>query len=175
MYVVHIVLVPVIYSYRYLFICAPYSLLSFIYFVHCSISHSHCCSISFFFNSFVSLFFVALFKREKFTSDPGLCSGILIPLFQCTTLSIRVNKHHTADFTNFVLVQERRTYYDHRHSGIDETNILQENIAVEGETSRAWYFSHAAEMLCIYPLIISQCCSNILYFSFLYVTEMFCI
>jgi hypothetical protein len=25
-------------------------------------------------------------------------------------------------------------YYDHRYSGIDETNILQEVIAVEGET-----------------------------------------
>ncbi len=51
-----------------------------------------------------------------------------------TTSSIRVNKHHTADSTDFVLVLERRTYYDHRHSGIDETNILQVDTAVEGET-----------------------------------------
>jgi hypothetical protein len=47
---------------------------------------------------------------------------------------MQVNKHHTADCTDFVLVKERRTYYDHRHSGLDETNILQEDIAVEGET-----------------------------------------
>ncbi len=51
-----------------------------------------------------------------------------------TTSSIRVNKHHTADSTDFVLVLERRTYYDHRHSGIDETNIPQVDTAVEGET-----------------------------------------
>jgi hypothetical protein len=45
-----------------------------------------------------------------------------------------VNKHHTSDCTNFVLVLERVAYYDHRHSGIDETNILQVVKAVEGET-----------------------------------------
>jgi hypothetical protein len=39
-------------------------------------------------------------------------------------------------------------YYDHRYSGIDETNILQEVIAVEGETlppidsvDGDWHFS----------------------------------
>jgi hypothetical protein len=51
---------------------------------------------------------------------------------------MQVNKHHTSDCTDFVLVQERRTYYDHRHSGIDETNILQEVIAVEGKTVILW-------------------------------------
>jgi hypothetical protein len=49
-------------------------------------------------------FIVALFKREKINSDPGLYSGISILLFQYTTSSIRVNKHHTADSTDFVLV-----------------------------------------------------------------------
>jgi hypothetical protein len=38
---------------------------------------------------------------------------------------MQVNKHHTSDCTDFVLVYERVAYYDHRHSEIDETNILQ--------------------------------------------------
>jgi hypothetical protein len=50
---------------------------------------------------------------------------------------MQVNKHHTADCTDFVLVCEREAYYDHRHSGIDETNILQVYIAAEGETVRS--------------------------------------
>ncbi len=64
----------------------------------------------------------SLFKREKYNSDPELCSDILI-LHTCSTSSIQVNKHHTADSTDFVLVEERRTFYHHRYSGIDETNI----------------------------------------------------
>jgi hypothetical protein len=60
---------------RYLFICAHlFSLLSFIYFVHCSIFHLFCCLIS----SLVNSLFYSLFKREKNNSDPKLCSGISI-------------------------------------------------------------------------------------------------
>ncbi len=47
---------------------------------------------------------------------------------------MQVNKHHTSDCTDFVLVKERVAYYEHRHSVIDKNNILQEVIAVEGET-----------------------------------------
>jgi hypothetical protein len=47
---------------------------------------------------------------------------------------MQVDKHHTSDCTDFVLVLEREAYYDHRHSGIHETNILQVVIAVEGKT-----------------------------------------
>ncbi len=39
------------------------------------------------------------------------------------------------------------TYYDHRHSRIDETNILQVVKAVEGET---------IEILCLLPRMESQ-------------------
>jgi hypothetical protein len=40
---------------------------------------------------------------------------------------MQVSKHHTSDCTNFVLVQERVAYYNYRHSGIDETNILSQS------------------------------------------------
>jgi hypothetical protein len=43
------------------------------------------------------------------------------------------NKYHTSDF---VLVQERVAYYDHRHSGIYGTNILQALKQAESETGR---------------------------------------
>ncbi len=111
--------VPVIFVIvtRYLFICACYLLLAFIYFVRCL-------TLSFvlLFNFIPHRFFAfiircSLFERKKFNSDPELCSGISI------------NEHHTADSTDFVLVWERRTYYDHRHCGIDETNILQVAVA----------------------------------------------
>jgi hypothetical protein len=89
---------------HYLFIRALCSLLSLIYFVHCS-------TLLFIllFDSASSillplLFIVHCFKKEKFNSDPGLCSGISIPSFQYATSSIQVNKHHTADSTDFALV-----------------------------------------------------------------------
>jgi hypothetical protein len=47
---------------------------------------------------------------------------------------MQVNKHHTSDCTDFVLVKERVAYYDHRHSKIDEANILQVVRAVEVKT-----------------------------------------
>jgi hypothetical protein len=50
------------------------------------------------------------------------------------SLSMQVNKHHTSDCTDFVLALEWVAYYDHRHSRIDETIILQVVKAVEGET-----------------------------------------
>ncbi len=47
---------------RYLFICAHYSLLSFIYFVHCSTLYLFCGSISF---SSIPLFYHSLFIVSK--------------------------------------------------------------------------------------------------------------
>ncbi len=47
---------------------------------------------------------------------------------------MKVNKHHTSDCTDFVLVQEWAAYYDHRHSRIYETNILQVVKQAEGKT-----------------------------------------
>ncbi len=82
----------------------------------------------------------SLFKRKRFIP------GILIPLYKkypfnvCTCVpssSMQVNKHHTSDCTDFVLVWEREAYYDHRHSRIDKTNILQEVIAVHRGRDRS--------------------------------------
>jgi hypothetical protein len=68
------------------------------------------------FDYFVSFSFEFCFdccsKREKNNSDPELCSGISILRYPLqvtrtpcsTSSSSRVNKHHTADSTNFVLV-----------------------------------------------------------------------
>jgi hypothetical protein len=47
-------------------------------------------------------------------------------------------------------------YYDHRHSGIDETNILQVVKAVEGET---------IEILCLFPCVESQQFGPVITFS----------
>ncbi len=103
-------LVPVIIC--YLFICARYSLLSFTYFIHCSTFYPHCCSILFFFNSFVFIIHFALLKRESSILILDCIPGISILLINnCTCCScsstpssMQVNKHHTADCTNFVLV-----------------------------------------------------------------------
>jgi hypothetical protein len=51
---------------------------------------------------------------------------------------MQVNKRHTSDCTFFVLVYERVAYYDHRHRGIYETNILQAVKHAEGKTPTAW-------------------------------------
>jgi hypothetical protein len=78
------------------------------------------------------LFIVHCSKEKSSILILDCIPGILILR---TTSSMQANKHHTADCTDFVLVQERRTYYDHHiHSRIDKTNILQEVIAVEGKT-----------------------------------------
>ncbi len=120
-----------------LFIRALCSLLLFIYFVRCS-TLLFVLLFDFILHRFFCFYYsLCIVFKSKVHSDTGLCSGILIPLFQYTTSSIRINKHHTADSTDFVLVQERRTYCDHRHSGINETNILQVDTAVEGETRTA--------------------------------------
>jgi hypothetical protein len=58
--------------------------------------------------------------------------------------------HQTA---GFVLVQERVAYYDHRHSGIDETNILQVVKAVEGETIQLLFSSETFEWNVKRPLV----------------------
>ncbi len=51
---------------------------------------------SFFINSFAFIICCSLFQRDKLNSDPELCSGISILLFQYTTSSIQVNEHHTS-------------------------------------------------------------------------------
>ncbi len=122
---------------QYLFICALYSLL---------IVHLFCSLFDYLFCFHSHRFFAyLLFKREKNNSDPGSCSRYFDPVLPAQvpvvvpdlpSSSFRVNKHHTADSTDFVLVQERRTYYHHRHSGKEETNILQVDIAVEGRDSQ---------------------------------------
>ncbi len=118
---------------RYLFLCAHYLLLSFIYFVHCS-------TLFILLFDFISSIFLtvrcSLFQREKFNSDPELSSGISI-LHTHSTSSVRVDKHHTADSTNFVLVLEQRTNYHHRHCGIDETNILHLDTAGRGRDTNS--------------------------------------
>jgi hypothetical protein len=70
----------------------------------------------------ILLFFIVhcpLFKRKRFYSDPGLYSRYFDPVVQeVPSSSMQVNKHHTSDCTDFVLVWERVAYYDHRHRGI---------------------------------------------------------
>jgi hypothetical protein len=88
--------VPVIYFlfvHRYslfIYLCS-YSLLSFIYFVHCSTFHSLCCSILFFFNSSAFIIHCALFKREKFNSDPELCSRYFDPAYNIIYMYKSIN------------------------------------------------------------------------------------
>ncbi len=77
---------------HYLFICACYLLSFFIYFCSCPIL------IYSLFN-FCSLFIVQKRKDSILILDCVLGISIL-----CTTTSMRVNKHHTADCTDFVLV-----------------------------------------------------------------------
>ncbi len=133
-------LVPVIRYSSFIYLCSFYSLL--IIRLFCSLFDYLFCFHSHWFFAYL------LFKKEKNNSDPEPCSGISISLNRRSNLlpvqvpvvpdrpssSLRVNKHHTADSTDFVLVQERRTYYHHRHSGIDETNILQVQSQQRGET-----------------------------------------
>ncbi len=117
----------------YLLLLIIYCCHSFILFI-CSIL---ICSMF----DFISFFVV---PKKRFNSDPGLYSRYFDPadqqLYRCTRIpssSMQVNKHHTSDCTDFVLVKEQVAYYDHRHSGIDETNIHQVVKAVEGETVRS--------------------------------------
>ncbi len=86
---------------HYLFICARCSLLSFIYFVHCLTFYSFCCSILFSSILLLSLFIVHCSKEKSLILILDCIPGILILR---TTLSMQVNKHHTADCTDFVLV-----------------------------------------------------------------------
>jgi hypothetical protein len=77
--------------------------------------------------------------------------------------SMQVNKHHTSDSTVFVLVQERVAYYDHRHSGIYKTNILQVIKQAEGETvilhrcryNPAGFYSKQLQIYCSRVLVHS--------------------
>jgi hypothetical protein len=102
----------------YLFMLVFHHFHSFILFVVRLFIHSvvHFCSLLIL---LFSLFVMHSSKRKESILILDCVPGISI---LHTTSSMRVNKH-TADCTDFVLVLERRTYYNHRYSGIDETNI----------------------------------------------------
>jgi hypothetical protein len=90
----------------YLFICACYSLLSFILFI-VRLLRPHYCLILFFCDSFAFIILYVWFKENRFNSILILdcIPGISILLINnCTTSSMQVNKHHTAECTDFVLV-----------------------------------------------------------------------
>jgi hypothetical protein len=125
----------------YFIIVARYLSLLFLYFVQLFDFHLFFVRLLFSFDSFA--FHCSSFKEKDSILILDCIPGILILLYKnllyhCTRIpspSMQVKKHHTSDCTDFVLVYERVAYYDHRHSGIDETNILQVVKAVEGETS----------------------------------------
>jgi hypothetical protein len=60
--------------------------------------------------------------------------GISILLYKNHHHLCKSNKHHASDCTIFVLVEELVAYYDHRHKGIYETNILQAVKQAKGKT-----------------------------------------
>ncbi len=82
-------------------IFARYSTLSLIYFVHCSTFHPRCGSIRFFSILLFSSFFVHCSREKSLILILDCVPGISILR---TTSSMRVNKNHTADCTDFVLV-----------------------------------------------------------------------
>ncbi len=96
-------LVTVIRYPLFIYLCSFIHYWSFIYFVHCSTIYFVVVCFHF---SLIPLFIVV--QREKNNSDPEPCSGILIPLYPFkytwSSSSIQVNKHHTADSTDFVVV-----------------------------------------------------------------------
>jgi hypothetical protein len=90
--------------------------------------------------------FACFIVVQKCNSDPELCSGISIPLpvnsyplykkYLFSTSSSPVNKHHTADSTDFVLVQEAKepiTIIDKRDRWNQYTPHRQSTVA-KGET-----------------------------------------
>ncbi len=109
---------------------------------HCTTFYSSYVRLLFSFDSFTVHY--SLFKRKRFNSDPGLysryfdpvvCEVPVVPAVQeISSSSMQVNKHHTSDCTDFVLVQEQVAYYEQRHSGIYETSIFQVVKQAEGET-----------------------------------------
>jgi hypothetical protein len=105
------------------------------------------CSILFsiwFFAFHNSLFRCSKERKKRYNYDPGLYSRYFDPVVhevpvvpavqEISSSSMQVNKHHTSDCTDFVLVWEREAYYEHRHSRIYKTNILQVVKHAEGET-----------------------------------------
>jgi hypothetical protein len=58
---------------------------------------------------------------KMFNSDPGLYSRYFDPIVREVPVTITIYAS-----TIFVLVQERVANYDHRHSGLYGTNILQD-------------------------------------------------
>ncbi len=118
--------------YSWFIICAIYSL--FIVHLFCSLfDYLFCFLFHWFFAYLLSkrkrailiLNRVQVFRSCK--AEEVTCYLFKYPLylFKYSTSSSRVNKHHTADSTDFVLVLEAKDlFYHHRHSGIDETNIL---------------------------------------------------
>ncbi len=103
-----------------LYICASYSL--FVFVICCAFICSVILLVQLFYSlfdySFCSIFIWVLLivvQKKKNNSEPELCSGISILLTEevpaiqqvpvtCSPPSSRVNNHHTADSTDFVLV-----------------------------------------------------------------------
>ncbi len=63
--------------------------------------------------SFPVIPYLFIVQKRKSNSDPEPCSGISIPLTvtrsstRCSTSSSRVNKHHTADSTDFLVSEAK--------------------------------------------------------------------
>ncbi len=107
-------LVPVSH-YSWFNICAFHSLL---------IVHLFCSLFDYFVLLSFSLIFVILFKRKKNNFDPEPCSGISILL----PVQVPVDGYLLSRRSNLLYLfkySTSSTYYHHRHSGIDETNIFQ--------------------------------------------------
>jgi hypothetical protein len=76
------------------------------FFVHCSTFYSLCYSILFSFDSFAFIIHCALFKREKFNSDPGLYSRYFDP----------ADKNHLCEPIN-IIQQTAPTLSSYRSEG----------------------------------------------------------
>jgi hypothetical protein len=111
-YFLYSVLIPVIMYYFIIIVWLLFSLFDFVY--------------TRFFGSLLVI------HKKIFSSNPGL--NYFDPVIQEPSPSMQVNEHHTSDCTVFVLVLEGVAYYDHRHRGIYEINILQVVKQAEGKT-----------------------------------------
>ncbi len=92
-----------------LYICASYSL--FVFVIYYAFIRSVFYSLFDYSSCFIFIWVLLIVvQKKKNNSDSELCSGISILRYPCTrstscsTSLSRVNKHHTADSTNFVLV-----------------------------------------------------------------------
>jgi hypothetical protein len=149
--------VPVIYSlFVHCYSLFVYSYSLFIY--SCSlfiiVVHLFCsCSISFI--CVRLLFFVHCSKEKRFNlilildCIPGISILVINNCTRCscssTPSSMQVNKHHTAYCTDFVLVWEQRTYYDHRQSRIDRNQYSPRRHSSRGRDTYSEFYCCRAD------------------------------